>query len=86
MEVAEQHSGLRTCHHQDKEHQEQEAKHVISLGWPDGIKDEEELDEDATKGQHASHDDTGQGLGVHALFRDLPGDLVGSHWVLQTLQ
>ncbi|MPC40622.1 hypothetical protein E2C01_034185 [Portunus trituberculatus] len=41
----------------------------------DGVEDEEELDENASKRQHTPHDDAGQGLGVHTLLRDLPGYL-----------
>lgn len=85
MEIAEEHSGLRAGNHQDEEHQEQEAKHVIRLWWPDGVEDEEQLDEDAAKGQHPTHDDARQRSRVHTLLGDLPWDLVCPHRVLQTL-
>lgn len=84
VEVTEEHSGLRAGDHQDEEHQEQEAKHVVCLRWPDGVEDEEQLDEDAAEGQHPAHDDARQRSGVHTLLRDLPWDLVCPHWVLQT--
>lgn len=82
MEVTEQHSGLRARHHQDEEYQEQEAKHVVSLRRPNGVEDEEELDEDAAKGQYSTHDDAREGPGVYTLLGDLPGNLVCSHWIL----
>lgn len=82
MEVAEEDGGLRAGDHQDEEHQEQEAEHVVGLGGPDGVQDEEELDEDAPEGQDAAHDDARQRLRVYALLGDLPWDLVGADGVL----
>lgn len=82
MEVAEEDGGLRAGDHQDEEHQEQEAEHVVGLGGPDGVQDEEELDEDAAEGQDAAHDDARQRLRVYALLGDLPWDLVGADGVL----
>lgn len=86
MEVAEEHGGLRAGDHQDEEHQEQEAEHVIGLGGPDGVQNEEQLDEDAAEGQDTTHDDAWQGLCIHALFRNLPRDLVGADRILQGLE
>ena len=53
--------------------------------WPDAVEDEEELDEDAAKGQHATHDDARQGAGVQRLVWDLAWDLVCAHWMLNGL-
>lgn len=85
MEITEEHSSLRAGNHQDEEHQEQETKHIICLWRPNGVEDEEQLDEDAAKGQHATHNDARQRSCIHTLLRDLPWDLVCSHRVLQTL-
>lgn len=86
MEVAEEHSGLGAGDHQNEEHQKQETEHVIGLGRPDGVQDEEQLDEDAAEGQDATHDDAWQGLCVYTLLGNLPGDLVGADRVLQGLE
>lgn len=59
---------------------------MTNLAGPQGVKDEEELDEDAAEGEHSAHDDAGDGLRVHGLVRDLAGDLVGADRVLQALQ
>ncbi len=83
MEVAEQDGGLGAGDDEDDEDEEEEPVHVVDLRRPDGVEDEEELDEDAAEGQHAAHDDAGDGLRVHALVGDLARDLVRPHWVLQ---
>lgn len=82
VEVAEQDGSFRARDHQDDEDQEEETEHVVHLVGPDAVEDEEELDEDAAEGQDAAHDDAGQRPGVEGLLGDLPGDLVGSHRVL----
>lgn len=81
MEIAEKDRRLWTRDHQDEEHKEQETKHVVGLWGPDGIEDEEELDEDAAKWKDTTHYDAWEWLCVYTLLRDLPGDLVGAHWV-----
>ncbi len=60
------------------------SSHVVDLRGPDGVEDEEELYEDASEGEDSPHDDPRTRLGVHALVRDLTGDLVRPHWVLQS--
>lgn len=55
------------------------------LARPQGIEDEEELNEDAAEGENSAHDDSGDGLRVDGLVGDLAGDLVGTDRVLQTL-
>ena len=85
MEVAEQDGGLGAGDAEDHEHKEEEAEHVVGLGGPDGVQDEEQLDENAAKGQHPAHHAAGQGLRVDALLGDLPGDFVRAHRVLQGL-
>ena len=52
---------------------------------PDGVEDEEQLDEYAAKGQNSSHDDTRERLRVERLLRDLTRDLIGPHWMFNTL-
>lgn len=49
---------------------------------PHGGEDEEQLDEDSTKGQHAANKARKHGVHVPGLLRDLAGDLVGAHRVL----
>ena len=82
MEVAEENCGLGACDDQDDEHEEEEAVHVVDLAAPDAVQHEEELDEDATEGEHASHDDPWDRLGVDRLVRNLPRNLVGPHRLL----
>lgn len=77
MEVTQEDSGLTTSHHQNDEDQEQETKHVVRLIGPDAIKDEEELDEDTTKGKDSSHHHSWNRLRIYGLFWNLTGDLVG---------
>ena len=43
------------------------------------------MDEDAAEGEDTAHHDAGDGLGVEALLGDLARDLVGPHWVLDSL-
>lgn len=52
---------------------------------PNAVEDEEELDEDATEGQDAAHNDARQGFGEEWLLRNLAWDLVCSHWWLDAL-
>lgn len=59
---------------------------VSYLAGPQGVEDEEELDEDAAEGEHSAHDDAGDGHSVHGLVWDLAGDLVGADRMLQTLK
>ncbi len=61
----------------------------FSMIWfqiiPNAVEDEEELDEDAAKGQDAAHDDARHGFGEEGLLRNLAWDLVCSHWWLDAL-
>ena len=82
MEVAEEDGGLRAGDDQDDEDQEEKAVHVINLAAPDAIQDEEELNEDTSKGEDASHDDPRNGLSVDGLVGDLTWDLVRPHRLL----
>ena len=58
MEVTEQDGGLTAGDDENDEHEEKEPVHVIDLTGPDAVQHEEELDEDAAKGENASHDDS----------------------------
>ena len=82
MEIAEQDGGLGAGDDENDKDQEKKSVHVVNLGTPDAVQHEEQLNEDATKGEDSSHHNTGNRLGVHALVGDLPRDLVGPHRVL----
>lgn len=82
VEVAEEDGGLRAGDDQDDENQEQKSIHVVDLARPDAVEYKEQLNEDASKGEDTTHDDARDGLGVDRLVRDLSGDLVGPHWLL----
>jgi len=82
VEIAEENGGLRTGYHQDQEHQKQETIHVVDLRRPDWVEYKEELDENAAEGQDSAHDDARDRLGVHALVRDLSGNLICPHRLL----
>lgn len=77
VEVAEEDGGLRAGDDQDDENQEQKSIHVVDLAGPNTVEYKEKLNEDASKGEDATHDDARDGLGVDRLVWDLPGDLVG---------
>lgn len=53
---------------------------------PDAVKNEEELNEDTAKRQDATHDDAWHWFGEERLLRNLPWNLICSHWVLNHLQ
>ena len=86
MEIAEQYCRLGASDHQNEEHEEQESKHVVHLAGPQRVQDEKQLDEDASKRQHSSHNDAGNGLRVNRLIGDLAGNLVGANWMFQGLK
>lgn len=48
---------------------------------PNTVQDEEQLDENAAKGQNAAHKNARQPLGVALLWWHLPGNLVCSDWL-----
>ena len=52
---------------------------------PDGVEDEEELYEDATKRQYATHNNPRHRFRIEALLRNLPRNLIGADWVLNAL-
>ena len=52
---------------------------------PDGVEDEEELYEDATKRQDATHNNPWHRFRIEALLRNLPRNLIGADWVLNAL-
>jgi len=64
MEIAEQNGGFRAGDYKNYKDKEKETKHVVHLMGPNGIEDEEQLDEDAAKGQNAAHDNSRQGTSV----------------------
>ncbi len=52
---------------------------------PDAIQDEEQLYEDTSEREDASHQDAGDRFRVERLFGYLPRNLIGAHWVLDRL-
>lgn len=50
LEVAIENGSLHDADKQEHKHQEEKAEHEKELLAPNAIEDEEELDEDATKG------------------------------------
>lgn len=58
----------------------------IPVVLPDAVENEEELDKDAAKGKYPTHYYTGDRLCEERLFRNLPGDLICSHWLLDSLR
>ena len=83
LEVAQHNGDLRAGDHQDHKHQAKEAEEVVELVQPHGGEDEEELDEDSAKRQNASNQDAKHRVHVPRLLGYLPGNLVGTHWVLK---
>lgn len=57
----------------------------IPVFVPNAVENEEKLNEDAAKGEDATHHYTRDGFGEEGLLRDLTGDLVCSHWLLNCL-
>ena len=62
VEVAEEDGRLGAGDDQDDKDQEEETVHVVDLGGPDRVENEEELDEDATEGEDAAHYNARDGL------------------------
>lgn len=60
-------------------------KNSIHLCVPYAIENEEELNEDAPKGQDPTHYDPGDRFCEERLLRNLTRDLVCSHWLLNCL-
>ncbi len=85
MEVTQQDRCLSTRHHQNQSNQKQQREHIVEHMGPDGVENEEELDEDTAKRQHASHQNTGQWFRPETLLRDSSGDGVGSDRVLNDM-
>lgn len=52
---------------------------------PDTVEDEEELNEDAAKGQDASHERGGDGVGQPVLLRNFTRNLIGVYRLLDWL-
>lgn len=64
MKVTEQDRSFGARNHQNYKNQEKKSEHVVHLRRPNRIKNEEELNENTAEGQHATHHDTRNGLGV----------------------
>lgn len=57
LEVAEHHGDVCASHDQDDEHQHQETENVIVATHPQGLQDEEHLNENCSVGEDAAHGD-----------------------------
>lgn len=57
----------------------------IPVFLPDAVENEEELDKDAAKGKYPTHYYTGDRLCEERLLWNLSGDLICSHWLLDSL-
>jgi len=70
------------CARQDENDKDdrQKAENVVKLVKPNGGKDEEELDENSTKWQNASHKNGKEGLHVPNLVRNLSWNLIRSNF------
>ena len=84
MEVAKEDGCLRAGDDQNDEDQKQEPIHVVDLTGPDAVEDKEKLDEDASKWENSTHYDARDGLSVNGLVWDLPWNLVGPNWLLNS--
>lgn len=71
LEVAEDHRDVGTCDDEDDEHQHQEPEDVVVVAHPQGLQDEEHLDENRAVGEDASHRDREAAPQEPRLVRDL---------------
>mmetsp|Transcript_58539 Transcript_58539/g.137520 ORF Transcript_58539/g.137520 Transcript_58539/m.137520 type:complete len:343 (+) Transcript_58539:42-1070(+) len=78
LEVAHDDGDLGARDDEDQEHEAHEAEQVVEAVLPYRAEDEEELDKDDAKGEHARHHHRGQRLHVPHLLRDLAGNGVGA--------
>lgn len=53
---------------------------------PDAVEDEEQLNEDASEGQDATHHDPWEGFGVKRLLWNLTRDLIGAYGMFDALR
>lgn len=83
LEVAQHYGDLCACDDQDHKHQAKEAEEIVKLVEPHGAEDEEELNEDSAKRQNASNQDAEHRVHVPWLFRYLPGNFIGAHWIFK---
>lgn len=58
LEIAEHHGDVCTGDDEYDEHQEQEAEDIVVVAHPEGLQNEEHLDEDSTVGQDPSDRDS----------------------------
>ena len=82
MKVGEEDGGLGTSDDENDEDEKEKAEHVVGLVGPDTIENEEELNEDATEGQNAAHDDSWDGTRIDGLVGNLSRDLVRPNGML----
>ena len=82
MKVGEEDGCLGACDDENDKDEKEKAEHVVGLMGPDAVQDEKQLNEDASEGQDAAHDDARQRTRVDRLFGDLTRDLVCPHGML----
>lgn len=57
----------------------------IPVVLPDAVENEEELNKDAAKRKNPTHYYSWDWFSEERLFWNLPGDLICSHWLLESL-
>jgi hypothetical protein len=60
-------------------------EHSKYFALPNAVEDKKELNKDASKRQHSTHEHSWYWLSVEVLLGDLTRNLVGAHWVLNSL-
>lgn len=71
LEVAEHHRDVRAGDDEDDEHKHEETEHVVVVSHPQGLQDEEHLDENRAVRKDASHRDGEAAPQEPRLVRDL---------------
>lgn len=71
LEVAEHHRDVRAGDDEDDEYEHKEPEHVVVLAHPQGLQDEEHLDENRAVREDASHRDGEAAPQEPRLVRDL---------------
>lgn len=58
----------------------------IAVVLPDAVQNEKELDKDTAERKNPAHYYSGDWFSEERLFWNLPGDLICSHWLLNSLR
>jgi hypothetical protein len=70
----------------DDENQKEESKEIVVLLQPDGVHQEEKLDEESSEGEDPRHQGGDGRTQVPYLVRNLSWNLICSNWVVVRLQ